>query len=66
MRCLNCGVDLGEGYTRCPLCGEKASDEEPVLKGFVTAEYPLYDESAAYKKAKFKCSFPLKYLLREV
>lgn len=66
MRCLNCGVDLGEGYTRCPLCGSKASDEEPVLKGFVNAEYPQYDESTAYKKTKFKCSFPLKYLLRGV
>ena len=66
MRCNDCGVDLGEGYTRCPLCGAKASEEAPVLKGFKTAEYPQYDESAAYKKPKFKCAFPLKYLLRFV
>lgn len=66
MRCLKCGVDLGEEYTRCPLCGEKASNEPPVLSGFETAEYPIYDEKAAFKKPKFKCSFPMKYLLRTV
>lgn len=66
MRCPDCNVDLGEEYTRCPLCGAKASEEAPVLKGFKTAEYPQYDESAAYKKPKFKCAFPLKYLLRFV
>lgn len=66
MRCLKCGVDLGEEYTRCPLCGEKASDEPPVLSGFKTAEYPRYDEKAAFVKPKFKCSFPMKYLLRAV
>lgn len=66
MRCPDCNVDLGEEYTRCPLCSGKATDEKPVLSGFVTAEYPEYDESTAFKKARFKCSFPLKYLLRAV
>lgn len=66
MRCPDCNIDLGEQYTRCPLCGAKPTDEDPVLKGFVTARYPAYDKSAAYKKTKFKCSFPLKYLLRVV
>lgn len=66
MRCLKCGVDLGEEYTRCPLCGEKASDEPPVLSGFKTAEYPVYDEKKAFEKPKFKCAFPMKYLLRSV
>ncbi len=64
MRCLKCGVDLGEEYTRCPLCGEKAADTPSVLSGFETAEYPQYDEKAAFEKTKFKCSFPMKYLLR--
>ena len=66
MRCLKCGVDLGEEYTRCPLCGEKASDVSPALSGFKTAEYPQYDEKAAFEKTKFSCSFPMKYLLRAV
>lgn len=66
MRCLKCGVDLGEEYTRCPLCGEKAADEPPVLSGFQTAVYPQYDEKSAFEKPKFKCSFPMKYLLRAV
>lgn len=64
MRCLKCNVDLGEEYTRCPLCGEKASNTPPVLSGFKTAEYPQYDEKTAFEKAKFKRSFPMKYLLR--
>lgn len=40
MRCLKCNVDLGETYTLCPLCGEKASNDEPLLKGFTVASYP--------------------------
>ena len=40
MRCLKCNVDLGETYTKCPLCGEKATDTEPLLKGFTVASYP--------------------------
>lgn len=39
MRCNKCNVDLGENYTRCPLCGNVASDEAPRLKGLSTAEY---------------------------
>lgn len=66
MRCKNCNVDLGESYERCPLCGEKASDEAAVLEGFETAEYPEYDEKTAYIKPKISCAFPQKYLLRAV
>ncbi|MCR5485104.1 MAG: hypothetical protein K6F09_05875 [Clostridiales bacterium] len=40
MRCRSCNIDLGEEYVRCPLCGEKASPDEPVLSGLRTAEYP--------------------------
>ncbi len=40
MRCNKCNVDLGETYTLCPLCGEKASNDEPLLKGFSVAPYP--------------------------
>lgn len=40
MRCNKCNVDLGETYTLCPLCGEKASNEAPLLKGFTVAPYP--------------------------
>ena len=40
MRCLKCNVDLGETYTLCPLCGEKASDDAPLLEGFTVAPYP--------------------------
>lgn len=40
MRCTKCNVDLGETYTLCPLCGEKASNDEPLLKGISVAPYP--------------------------
>lgn len=40
MRCLKCNVDLAETYTICPLCGEKASDEAPLLEGMEVAPYP--------------------------
>lgn len=40
MRCTKCNVDLAETYTLCPLCGQKASNDEPVLKGFTVAPYP--------------------------
>lgn len=40
MRCLECNVDLGEEYSRCPLCGAKADNTPPVLEGMRTAEYP--------------------------
>lgn len=40
MRCTKCNVDLAETYTLCPLCGEKASNDEPLLKGLSVAPYP--------------------------
>ncbi len=40
MRCIKCNVDLAETYTLCPLCGEKASDDAPLLEGFTVAPYP--------------------------
>jgi len=40
MRCLECNVDLGEEYSRCPLCGAKADNAPPVLEGIRTADYP--------------------------
>ncbi len=40
MRCRKCNVDLAETYTLCPLCGEKASNDEPLLEGFTVAPYP--------------------------
>ncbi len=39
MRCRKCNVDLAENYTLCPLCGEKASNDEPLLEGFTVAPY---------------------------
>ena len=57
-RCPHCDVDLGEEYTVCPLCGEKAVSENKKIQGFKTAEYPkvftLPDLSG--KKAKVKYS----------
>ena len=40
MRCKKCNVDLAETYTRCPLCGENASNEKPQLEGLTVAPYP--------------------------
>ncbi len=40
MRCRECNVDLSETYTKCPLCGEKAYDDEPKIKGIKPAPYP--------------------------
>lgn len=64
MRCEKCGVDLGEEYTLCPLCGEKAVNEEPILKGFKTAGYLKYNEADANTKPRFGHDLPLKVLLR--
>ena len=61
MRCKECNVDLGENYTKCPLCGADAVDEAPVIEGIATAEYPDY---VKLKKAKRKSNYPLKHLLR--
>lgn len=40
MRCKQCNVDLPETYTRCPLCGNTPSDEEPKIKGLQAVPYP--------------------------
>ena len=61
MRCNECNVDLGEEYTKCPLCGAPAVDDEPVLKGIATAEYPKRYNT---EKKKRKYDFPLKFVLR--
>ncbi len=50
MRCLKCNVDLAETYTSCPLCGEKASNDEPLLKGFTVAPYPKNSPVTPMKK----------------
>lgn len=39
MRCRHCNVDLGETYSLCPLCGEKAANDEPRLSGIKVAPY---------------------------
>lgn len=60
MRCLKCKVDLGEKYTTCPLCGEKADDVPPLLDGFETAPYPQNSPVVPMekvKKPKVKFSF---------
>ncbi len=54
MRCTECNVDLGENVKVCPLCGEKATDEKPVLEGMRVAEYPEYGELR-----------PLKYYIKK-
>lgn len=54
MRCTACNVDLGENVKVCPLCGEKATDEKPVLEGMRVAEYPEYGELR-----------PLKYYIKK-
>lgn len=52
MRCAKCNVDLGETYTTCPLCAEKASNDEPLLKGFTVAPYPVNSPVKPVEKAK--------------
>ena len=52
MRCKNCNVDLPEEYTHCPLCNEKAINEEPLIKGIKIAEYPKV-ETFPYKRNAF-------------
>ena len=52
MRCKNCNVDLPEEYTHCPLCNEKAINEEPLIKGIKIAEYPKV-ETVPYKRNSF-------------
>lgn len=59
MRCRHCDVDLSETYTKCPLCGEKAADDEPRLKGLKNAPYPhnVPTEVQTVKKEKTGFSF---------
>lgn len=64
MRCNECNVDLGEEYTKCPLCGADASPDEPKLKGIKTAEYPKYDKSLLDEPLEYRPTFPQKYVLR--
>lgn len=64
MRCNECNVDLGEEYTKCPLCGAAAVNDEPKLKGIKTAQYPKYDEALLSEKAKYHPTFPQKYVFR--
>lgn len=64
MRCNECNVDLGEEYTKCPLCGAAAVNDEPKLKGLKTAEYPKYDDSLLSKKTEYRPTFPQKYVFR--
>lgn len=40
MRCKHCGIDLSEAYSKCPLCGADAVNEEVRLKGLKHAPYP--------------------------
>ncbi len=61
MRCKSCNVDLSEGAKKCPLCGEIAVNEEPVLQGLQTAYYP----KVKYKKPmpNFNLIFVIVWLL---
>ena len=52
MRCRKCNVDLAETYTLCPLCGEKASDDAPLLEGFTVAPYPKNSPVKPMEKVK--------------
>lgn len=62
MRCNECNIDLGEEYTKCPLCGAAASNEKPHLEGIKTAAYPIYDNEITKKKKG--SNYPQKYVLR--
>lgn len=62
MRCNECNIDIGEEYTKCTLCGAKASDEKPHLEGIKTAEYPKYNNEIVKKKKG--CNYPQKFVLR--
>lgn len=63
MRCTACNVDLGEDYTKCPLCGSKASEEAALLCGIETAAYPKYDrEKLLAEKNHHRQSFPYLYI----
>lgn len=60
MRCKHCNIDLPETYTRCPLCGNAPSDEEPKIKGFEAVPYPDgngKEKAAELEKNKAPFSF---------
>jgi hypothetical protein len=68
MRCKECNADLGENYSRCPLCGSVPTDEEPKLKGITTAPFstdtPVKESGitkakAVLSKEKIKAIFNL-------
>ena len=52
MRCRECNVDLSETYTKCPLCGAQAYDDEARVKGISPAPYPHGDVPTADKHIK--------------
>lgn len=51
-RCTHCDVDLGEEYTVCPLCGEKAINEKKKIEGFKTAEFTDSFETPDFSQPK--------------
>lgn len=62
MRCNECNVDLGESYTRCPLCGNVASADEARLEGLSTAEYPSDAPAKTPNAPKAEKSFSIEKL----
>lgn len=62
MRCKECNVDLGENYSRCPLCGNAASDETAKLQGIATAEYSKLAPKKENDVPKAKKSFSIEKL----
>lgn len=52
MRCRECNVDLPDNYTACPLCSAKVFDDELLIKGIRTAEYPKV-QPEKYKRNPF-------------
>lgn len=50
MRCRKCNVDLAETYTLCPLCGERASEDAPLIEGITVAPYPKNSPVKPMKK----------------
>lgn len=57
MRCKECNVDLGENYSRCPLCGSTPTDEDPKFQGMRTASFskdaPAKDQDMPKAKGSF-------------
>jgi hypothetical protein len=53
-RCKHCNIDLGEEYTVCPLCHEKAINETKKIPNIRTAEYPLSYSQPDHSAIKIK------------